>query len=235
MPGKNKLQRFAEMKSFKNTVEPKLEEIKGKEREEKFKPHPMKGKWKNEFFKNQNPLVLELGCGKGEYSVGLGRKFPQKNFLGVDIKGARIYVGAKTALDEGLSNVGFLRTRIDFIDLFFEPGEVDEIWITFPDPQLRKNRIRKRLTGKLFTNRYKKFLKPGGLIHLKTDNTTLYEYTLEEAERHGFDLVFETDNLYEKGITHFDDDVREILGIKTHYETLFSQKGFNIKYIKFKL
>lgn len=235
MPGKNKLQRFAEMKHFNNTVEPRLDEIKGAEGEEKFKPHPMKGRWKKDFFQNQNPLVLELGCGKGEYSVGLGRKYPDKNFLGVDIKGARMFVGAKEAMDEDLTNVGFLRTRIDFIDLFFEPNEVDEIWITFPDPQLRKNRIRKRLTGKLFTDRYKKFLKPGGIIHLKTDNTTLYEYTLEQIEEHGFGLLFETANLYEEGIVGMDEDVREILGIKTHYETLFSAKGFKIKYIKFTL
>jgi tRNA (guanine-N7-)-methyltransferase len=234
MPGKKKLARFAQMKEFPNTIEPALREIKN-EGEPNFKSHYLKGKWHEEVYENKNPLVLELGCGKGEYSVGLGRKFPDKNFLGVDIKGARIWRGAKTALDENLKNVAFLRTRIDFIDLFFEKGEVDEIWITFPDPQLKERRERKRLTGKMFTDRYKRFLKKGGLVHLKTDNTPLYEYTLEQIKEHGFKLLFETDDLYGKGMESFDESVQEILSIKTHYEGIFSEKGFKIKYIIFQL
>lgn len=235
MPGKNKLQRFAEMKEFSNVLEPKLDEIKAGEEEVKFKPHRIKGEWKRSFFKNENPLVLELGCGKGEYAVGMGRKFKNKNFLGVDIKGARMWRGAKTAIDEGLENVGFLRTRIEFIDLFFDNNEVDEIWITFPDPQLKRSRERKRLTGPLFTERYKKFIKEGGLVHLKTDNTPLYEFTLDEIRKNGFQLLFETNDLYKKGMEHFDEEVREILTIKTHYEKIFSEKGFKIKYIKFQI
>ena len=227
MSAKNKLDRFAELKTFDHVLEPGLDEVLVERKTGKMKPHWMKGKWRSDFFKNDNPIVLELGCGRGEYSVGMGRHFPQKNFLGVDIKGARIW--------KGLLNVGFLRTRIDFIHCFFEPEEIDEIWITFPDPQPQKNRARKRLTHPLFINRYRQFLKPGGIIHLKTDNTFFFEYTLDEIEEQGYDKLIATADLYGDTIANFDDDTREILHIRTFYENLFAAQGSLIKYCKFRL
>ncbi len=225
---KRKLEHFAEMKTFDHVLEVPFADIMGKS-------HPMKGKWREQFFKNNHPIILELGCGKGEYSVGLGKKYPNNNYIGVDIKGARMWRGAKTVQEEGIENVGFLRTRIDFIDSFFAPGEIDEIWITFPDPQPRKNRARKRLTGPMFIERYQKFLKPGGLVHLKTDSDFFFEYTLEQIEAHSYPLLEHTFDLYGEKINDLDADTREILNIKTHYETLFSAKGFKIKYLKFNI
>ena len=222
---KRKLQRFAAMKEFPHVIEPAtLEDIKSGE-------FYLKGKWRSDFFKNDQPIVLELRCGKGEYAVGLARRYPDKNFLGVDIKGARMFIGAKEALDEGLTNVGFLRTRIDFIEAFFAPGEIDEIWLTFSDPQPAKPR--KRLTSELFMNRYKKFLKPGGIVHLKTDSDILFEFTEDEIKEKGYGLIQSTWDLYGELIENLDQETRDILDIKTHYETLFSAKGFTIKYSKF--
>lgn len=235
MAGKQKLKRFEQMKSFPNVVEPSLEEILLEEQSGKFKDHLLKGKWHVNFFKNDKPLVLELGCGKGEYAVGMGRRFPEKNFLGVDIKGARMWNGASIALDEGLTNVGFLRTRIDFITSFFSPGEVDEIWITFPDPQKEGRRERKRLTSPMFVARYREILKPGGIVHLKTDSPDLYEYTMEQVWEHGYGLIQATDNLYGELVNELDEDTQAILNIRTHYEGIFSAKGFSIKYIKFNI
>lgn len=235
MSGKNKLRKFTEMKTFHNVLEPELSEITNGKDSGVFLDHAMKGKWKEAFFGNDKPIVLELGCGKGEYSVGLGRKYPEKNFIGVDIKGARIWRGARTALDEQLDNIGFLRSRIDFITSFFASGEVDEIWITFPDPQPQRNRERKRLTSPLFINRYKQFLKPGGLVHLKTDSDSLYDYTMEQIEEHQYNLELTTRDLYGDAIESFDQDTQEILNIKTHYEGIFSAKGFSIKYCKFRI
>ncbi len=233
MSGKKKLFRFKEMETFSNVLEPVLSDIMDEEDTGVFKDHPMKGKWKSEFFKNENPLVLELGCGKGEYSVGMGRKFPNKNFLGIDIKGARIWRGAKTAIEEGLNNIGFLRSRIDFITSFFVEGEVDEIWITFPDPQKEGRRERKRLTSPMFIDRYRQILKKGGIVHLKTDSDDLYEYTMEQVEERGYGLIQETNDLYGTLVDQLDADTQEIMNIKTHYEGIFSAKGFKIKYIKF--
>jgi tRNA (guanine-N7-)-methyltransferase len=235
MAGKQKLIRFEQMNSFPNVVEPSLEEILVEEKSGKFKDHPLKGNWHSNFFKNDKPLVLELGCGKGEYSVGMGRRFPGKNFLGVDIKGARMWNGASRALDEGLANIGFLRTRIDFITSFFSPGEVDEIWITFPDPQKEGRRERKRLTSPMFIERYREILKPGGIVHLKTDSPELYEYTMEQIQEHGYGLIQATDNLYGELVNGLDEDTQAILNIRTHYEGIFSAKGFSIKYIKFRI
>lgn len=226
MAGKNKLMRFEEMKSFQNVYEPTIEEVKSGE-------YFLKGKWRQNHFKNNNPIVLELGCGKGEYSVGLGRKYPDKNFIGVDIKGARMWVGAKDALENGMNNVAFLRTRIDFIERFFEKDEVDEIWITFPDPQPKERREKKRLTHPRFLNRYMNFLKPKGIIHLKTDSRLLHDFTLEVVVENKYKLIEATNNLYGEKIESLDEDTREILSIKTHYETLFSEKGFDITYLKF--
>lgn len=197
----------------------------------KSKNYALKGNWRSTYFKNDNPLILELGCGKGEYSVGLGKKYPDKNYLGIDIKGARIWYGAKTVMDEKLPNIAFLRTRIDFIDAFFGPDEVDEIWLTFSDPQPQKPN--KRLSSKHFVELYKKFLKPGGLIHLKTDNDLLFESTLEQIQEHGYTLLEKTWDLYGEMPESLDADTREILTIRTYYEQLFSAKGFKIKYCRF--
>ncbi len=221
---KNKLKRFAAMRTFDHVVEPTLNDVLDK----KF---PLQGRWHSDFFKNDNPIVLELGCGKGEYSVGLARLFPNKNFLGVDIKGSRMFVGAQQALDENLQNIGFLRTRIEFIESFFAENEIDEIWLTFSDPQ--PNKPKKRLSYKRYIDMYRRFLKPGGMVHLKTDSDLLYESTLEEIAAHGYKVIQDTNDLYGTLIHELDAETQEILQIKTHYEALFSAKGFKIKYLKF--
>lgn len=202
--------------------------------EESLQGFRLKGKWNSEYFKNDHPIVLELGCGKGEYTVGLAQRYPHKNFIGVDIKGNRIWKGAKEALDHEMTNVGFLRTRIDFIEAAFASNEVNEIWITFPDPQ--PFRERKRLTSPLFLDRYKKLLAPGGLIHLKTDSYLLYEYTLKIIKENNYELIEHTDDLYGKNeIRSFGDDLGEVGAIKTFYEKKFSALGFNICYVRFSL
>ena len=221
---KNKLKRFATMKTFEHVVEPGLEEVQSGQ-------FHLKGKWHDAFFKNENPIVLELGCGKGEYAVGMAGLYPNKNFLGVDIKGARMFVGAQQAIDSGLNNVGFLRTRIEFIHAFFAENEIDEIWLTFSDPQ--PNKPKKRLSYKRYIDMYRRFLKPGGIVHLKTDSDLLYESTLEEIAEHGYHVIQDTNDLYGTLIHDLDKETREILQIKTHYEALFSAKGFKIKYLKF--
>jgi tRNA (guanine-N7-)-methyltransferase len=217
---KRKLERFAEMETFPNVLQPSFDEVFRKD-------HPIKGKWKNEFFGNNNPLILELGCGKGEYTVGLARINPDKNFLGIDIKGSRIWKGAKTAYVENISNARFLRTRIEFIGSFFAPGEVDEIWITFPDPQPEKKR--KRLTSANFLNIYRIFLVNKGIIHLKTDNRVLYQYTLDTLHHNGIEIIRNTHDLY--------DEVSEdpVLSIRTFYEKQFIDQGSSINYICFRL
>lgn len=221
MPGK--LEKFSDFNSFKNCFTLYFENIK--------EGLPLKGKWLEDYFKNTNPIVLELGCGKGEYSVGLAKNNPDKNFIGVDIKGNRIWTGAKEALDLYMPNVAFIRTRIDFIEHCFVPGEVSEIWITFPDPQPQKTRERKRLTNMRFIDRYRKFLKPGGLVHLKTDSTSLYEYTMEVIKENKLELLFHTNDLYK----NCPPDRKELIEIKTHYEKLFTAKGEDIKYICYKI
>lgn len=224
--GKNKLKKFAENKTFDHVFEPLLSDMQ----EGKF---PLKGKWVSEFFKNDNPLVLELGCGLGEYSVGLGKRFPEKNFVGVDIKGARIWRGAKSVEQESIPNVAFLRTRIDFISCAFEEDEVDEIWITFPDPQPQDRRIKKRLTSPMFMKQYQKILKPNAIIHLKTDSELMYDYTLEQVMENKFDIIQQTKDLYSEELPGLDEEGKSLLGIKTKYEQMFSEKGFSIKYLKF--
>jgi tRNA (guanine-N7-)-methyltransferase len=232
MGRKKKLLRFSDTKKFTNVFEPEMGEFFDKQKGHVVK-HELAGNWRNLVFKNHNPIVLELGCGKGEYSVGMGRKFPNKNFLGIDIKGARIWYGAKEALENNLLNVAFLRTRIDFITAFFNSGEVDEIWITFPDPQEKENRARKRLTSKLFVDRYREILKPEGLIHLKTDSAFLYNYTQEEIDEHGYNRIEATPDLYNEKLNDYNADTQEILGIKTYYEGVFTAKGHVITYTKF--
>ncbi|MBD3750061.1 MAG: tRNA (guanosine(46)-N7)-methyltransferase TrmB [Sphingobacteriales bacterium] len=212
---KRKLQRFAEIGTFENVKQ--LEEGKA-----------YKGKWAKEFFKNENPIILELACGKGEYSVNLGKRFPNQNFIGIDYKGNRLWVGAKMALDEGITNVGFLRIQIQHVLDFFENGEIDEIWLTFPDPQAQSPLERKRLTNPTFLEKYKTILKPNGIMHLKTDNDGFYEYTLEKIAELHLVILQQTDNVYRD----FHQD--EILAIKTHYERLYLQKNKNINYVKFR-
>jgi tRNA (guanine-N7-)-methyltransferase len=226
--GKNKLAHFAELKSFHNVVEAPGHEWY-------TRAHPVKGTWNKTIFLNPNPLVLELGCGKGEYTVGMARKFKNKNFIGVDIKGARMWRGAKTTVDENIANAAFLRTRIDFITAFFNENEVNEIWLTFSDPQPIEAKARKRLTSPLFIERYKKIIKPGGLIHVKTDSDILYQYTLDQVARNGYELVFQSNDLYHSAISTFDTDTKEILEIKTHYENIFLKIGKKIKYVKFRI
>lgn len=221
-----KIMRWNEMESFPNVIQPKFNEV--------FEvDYKYKGQWQSGVFKNNNPIVLELGCGRGEYSVGLGSYFPNKNFIGLDIKGARIWKGAKQAIDQKLNNIFFIRTHIDMITSFFAPNEIDEIWITFPDPQPQESRTRKRLTAPMFIERYKQLLKPNGIIHLKTDNEGFFRYTLEEIERNNFNLIEHTFNLYDEEIKNLDQKTQEILSIKTYYENLFSKKGHKIHYLKF--
>jgi tRNA (guanine-N7-)-methyltransferase len=217
---KGKLAKFAEMESFSNVLQPPFEEIFNKE----FK---FKGKWNSEFFKNDQPITLELGCGKGEYSVGLAKLYSRRNFLGIDIKGSRIWKGARQAGIENISNVGFLRTRIDFIESFFAPGEVEEIWVTFPDPQPLK--AKKRLTSSRFLNKYKYFLSDNGWINLKTDSRELYQYTCALARHNQLNVDFSTNDLYAAGYDN------EILSIKTFYENMWLKEGKKIHYIRFNL
>jgi tRNA (guanine-N7-)-methyltransferase len=221
MPSKQ--EKFIEFDTFKNCFTLFFENIS--------KGFLLKGSWHSDYFKNSNPIVLELGCGKGEYTIGLSENNHSKNYIGVDIKGNRIWVGAKYAIENNLNNVAFLRTRIDFIEHCFLENEIDEIWITFPDPQPQSTRKRSRLTNPLFLNRYKKILKKGGLIHLKTDSTSLYEYTLQAIEENKNLIIWQTDNLYQ----NCPDNRQELIMIKTHYEKLFTDKGENIKYICFTL
>lgn len=218
--GKNKLKKFAEMQTFSCVFQYPWAIL---ERD----GFPLIGTWSKDYFGNDNPIVLELGCGKGEYTVGLARQYPDKNFIGIDIKGARIWTGAKTAESEGLKNVAFLRTDIELIDRFFTAGEVSEIWITFPDPQMQKTR--RRLTSTRFLELYRKILRPGGTVHLKTDSPFLYTYTDRLVALNSFPTMVNTADLYNSGI------VDTILSIKTFYEQQWLSRGKKIKYISFSL
>ncbi|CAN5783146.1 tRNA (guanosine(46)-N7)-methyltransferase TrmB [soil metagenome] len=208
-----KLLRFAQIKTFSNVLE---------------HPEGMKGAW-HDFFKNENPLVLELACGRGEYTIGLSLLHPQQNFIGVDIKGNRMYIGAKKALETGLNNAGFLRTQVEKINTYFAAGEVDEIWITFPDPQLRTSKAKKRLIHPRFLRLYKEILKPGGYINLKTDSPQLYEFTKTVIELYKLNLVEDTSDAYAQT------PVKESLKIRTHYEGLDIAQSKKIHYLKFSL
>ena len=203
-------------------------------------PFEMRGYWREQYFHNDNPIVLELGCGKGEYTVGLARVYPNINFIGVDIKGARIYTGAKQALEEGLDNVAFLRTSIEIIDRFFSEDEVQEIWLTFSDPQMKN--VHKRLTSTFFMNRYRRFLIDGGIVHLKTDSNFLFTYTTYMVNVNQLPVLFRTEDLYGNELSEgrvaenqMDEKTREILGIHTYYENQWIERGLNIKYMKFQL
>lgn len=221
---KGKLTKFADMERYENVFQYPFSVVEQV-------PFEMKGRWREMYFHNDNPIVLELGCGKGEYAVGLARMFPDVNFIGVDIKGARMWTGATQALAEGLKNVAFLRTNIEIIDRFFSEGEVQEIWLTFSDPQMKN--VRKRLTGTAFMERYRRFLVDGGIIHVKTDSNFLFTYTTYMVEHNHLPLLFRTEDLYHA--IDIDDDTRRILSIRTYYESQWIERGKDIRYMKFRL
>ena len=216
--GKNKLSKFADMATYSNVFQYTFGVLQQK-------GFPLKGKWGADYFGNDHPIVLELGCGKGEYTVGLARMFPDKNFIGIDIKGARMWSGAKQALTENLTNAAFLRTHIELISHIFSENEVSEIWITFPDPQMSKTN--KRLTSTRFIKEYSRLLKPNGIVHLKTDSRFLYTYTKAMTDENCLDVLFNTEDLYNSGLED------SILEIQTFYEQQWRSRGLNIKYIKF--
>ncbi len=221
MGSKNKLKRFRENESFENVVQPEREILE----KDSF---PLKGNWNKDFFKNDNPIVLELGCGKGEYSVGLSEFYPDKNFIGIDIKGARFWRGAKTALEEGLKNVAFLRTQIELIESVFAENEVDEIWITFPDPQIKYKRTKHRLTNADFLEKYKKILKPGGAVNLKTDSEFMHGYTLGLLHGAGHEIIYAHHDIYKNEYSP-----KEAREIQTFYEKQYLEQGKPITYIRF--
>ena len=222
--GKGKLAKFADMETYDNVFQYPYSVVE-------HVPFDMQGHWHEEYFHNQNPIVLELGCGKGEYTVGLAKLYPDVNFIGVDIKGARMWTGATQALQEGLKNVAFLRTNIEIIDRFFAPDEVQEIWLTFSDPQMKNPR--KRLTSTYFMNRYRHFLVDGGIIHLKTDSNFLFTYTNYMVEKNLLPVEEKTDDLYHS--SHLSPLTTHLLSIQTYYESMWIARGLNIKYIKFQL
>ena len=224
---KGKLAKFADMASYPHVFEYPFSVVEDV-------PFEMRGRWREEFFKNDRPIVLELGCGRGEYAVGLARRYPDRNFIGVDIKGARMWSGATESLKEGLTNVAFLRTNIEIIDRFFAPGEVQEIWLTFSDPQMKK--ATKRLTSTYFLQRYRRFLEPNGLIHLKTDSNFLFTYTKYVTEVNHLPVEVCTEDLYNgqwkmdnEALSSFD------LSIRTYYEQQWLSRGLSIKYLRFRL
>ncbi|MAW94259.1 MULTISPECIES: tRNA (guanosine(46)-N7)-methyltransferase TrmB [unclassified Leeuwenhoekiella] len=223
MGSKNKLKRFRENETFSNVVQPTREEITGGN-------FQLKGNWNRDFFKSDKPLVLELGCGKGEYTVGLAQRFPDKNFLGIDIKGARFWRGAKTALEENIPNAGFLRTQIELVDQAFAANEVSEIWITFPDPQIKYKRTKHRMTNPEFLERYKTILKPDGLMHLKTDSEFMHGYTLGLLHGLGHEVLYAHHDIYSNHMAP-----KEVVDIKTFYEKQYLDQDKAITYIKFKI
>ena len=242
--GHGKLKKFAENETFRCLLQPAADEVlAGRGKDFLLKDHPVKGHWNEQMFDAARPIVLELGCGRGEYCIDLARRNPEFNYVGVDIKGARLWKGAKEATVHGMGNVAFLRTRIEFIEAFFASGEVSEIWLTFSDPQL--NHENSRLSCPMFLERYRKFLAPGGLIHLKTDSRFLYEYTLAVCKENNLEVLAATNDLYgcSSGIStevekspsvvgHLRPEVREV---KTYYETMFSRQGYKITYLCFRL
>ncbi|MBI2966376.1 MAG: tRNA (guanosine(46)-N7)-methyltransferase TrmB [Bacteroidetes bacterium] len=219
---KGKLLKYAELATFGNVFQIPLHQIEQA-------PFSLKSRWAPDFFKNEKPITLELGCGKGEYTLALAEKFPQENFIGVDIKGARLWRGSKTALEKKINNVAFIRTNIENLVNVFSIGEISEIWLTFPDPQPQKSREKKRLTSPRFLDMFRSLLTPMGRIHLKTDNKSLFEYSLESVRKSGGTILFHTFDLYNE---RMDDD---ILSVKTYYEGMFLEEGLKICYMKFVL
>ncbi len=221
---KRKLQRFAENATFNHFFQPGWEELSA--------GFSLRGKWNTGFFGNINPIIIEMGCGKGEYTVDLSMKYPERNFIGIDKKGARMWKGAKTSNEEKRLNVAFVRIRAENICRVFSPGEVAEIWITFPEPQPRSPRYSKRFTSPEFIERYRQLLKPDGIIHLKTDNDMFYNYTLEVIKDGGHKLIYSTGDLY----SNFGDpEVKDVIDVQTHYEKIWLEQGLTIKYLRFRL
>ncbi|GAA4804590.1 tRNA (guanosine(46)-N7)-methyltransferase TrmB [Litoribaculum gwangyangense] len=223
MGSKNKLRRFKENETFSNVFQPTRDELVNS----KFH---LKGKWRTDVFENNNPLVLELGCGKGEYSVALAQKYADKNFIGIDIKGARFWRGAKTAIEEAIPNVAFLRTQIELIDYAFAENEVDEIWITFPDPQIKYKRTKHRMTNTAFLQRYKQILKPDGVVNLKTDSEFMHGYTLGLLHGAGHEVLYANHNVYKQ-----EGSPEEVTSIQTFYESQYLEQNKPITYIRFKI
>lgn len=221
MGSKNKLKRFKENETFPNVIQPTRQEVTD--------GFSLKGNWKTHF-KNENPIVLELGCGKGEYTVGLAKRNPGKNFIGIDIKGARFWRGAKTALEEDLPNVAFLRTQIELVDLLFGKDEVTEIWITFPDPQIKYKRTKHRMTNAAFLEKYRHILKPNGLVHLKTDSEFMHGYTLGLLHGLGLEVIYANHDVYKN-----EGSPKDVLDIQTFYENQYLEKGKPITYIQFRI
>lgn len=225
---KHKLQQFAELETFTNV----FHHLQAQKEVENY---ALRGLWLNNYFKNNSPLVLELGCGKGEYTTAMAAAFKDKNFIGLDLKGNRLWTGAKIALENKLNNAAFLRTRIENIVTAFAPNEVDEIWITFPDPQPQEKRIKKRLTALPFLKRYLEVLKPGGILHLKTDSALLYTFTMELLQQEGHEVLLHTNNLYAELPGFLGPHHDLLFNTRTHYEKKFSGMGFSINYIRFRI
>lgn len=223
MGSKNKLKRFKENETFENVFQPTREEVVSGE-------FSLKGKWNANFFKNDNPVIVELGCGKGEYSVGLAERYPEKNFIGIDIKGARFWRGAKTAQDLKMYNVAFVRTQIELINFIFAENEVDEIWITFPDPQIKYKRTKHRMTNSDFLQLYKKILKPDGIVNLKTDSEFMHGYTLGLLHGEGHEVLYANHNIYKN-----EGAPSEVTQIQTFYEKQYLEINKAITYICFKI
>ena len=225
--GKGKLAKFADMEQYENVFQYPYSVVE-------HVPFEMRGHWHEQYFDNDNPIILELGCGKGEYTVELAKRYPDRNFIGVDIKGARMWTGATQALNEGLKNVAFLRTNIEIIERFFAEDEVSEIWLTFSDPQMKNPR--KRLTSTYFMERYRKFLVDGGIVHLKTDSNFLFTYTTYMVERNQLPVLLSTDDLYARESRDSrESSFSEAASIQTYYESMWIARGLSIKYMKWRL
>ena len=223
MGSKNKLKRFKENETFGNVVQPTRNELVNNN-------FDLKGNWNDKFFKNRNPIILELGCGKGEYSIALAKRYPDKNFIGIDIKGARFWRGAKTAIEEDIKNVGFLRTQIELIDHAFSKNEVDEIWITFPDPQIKYKRTKHRMTNSEFLKRYQTILKPDGIVNLKTDSEFMHGYTLGLLHGAGHEVLYANHDVYKQ-----EGSPDEVTSVQTFYESQYLEQNKPITYIRFKI
>lgn len=223
MGSKNKLKRFKENETFENVFQPTREEVTSGD-------FPLKGKWSSDFFKNDHPIIVELGCGKGEYSVGLAERYPDKNFIGIDVKGARFWRGAKTAVDSGMNNVAFIRTQIELLDFVFAENEIDEIWITFPDPQIKYKRTKHRMTNSEFLQLYKKVLKKDGVVNLKTDSEFMHGYTLGLLHGEGHEVLYANHNVYKN-----EGSPEIVTAIQTFYEKQYLEINKAITYIRFKI
>ena len=223
MGSKNKLKRFRENDTFNNVFQPTREELVDQN-------YVLKGNWNATFFKNNNPLVLELGCGKGEYSVALAQKYPNKNFIGIDLKGARFWRGAKTAVQENIPNIAFIRTQIELINYVFAENEVDEIWITFPDPQIKYKRTKHRMTNSEFLQKYKKILKKDGVLNLKTDSEFMHGYTLGLLQGEGHEVIYSNHDVYKQ-----EGSPEDVTNIQTYYESQYLEQNKAITYIRFKI